>query len=309
MRTILILIIVFSYSVLIGQNHSNLPEKWKKYQYDHKVILTKVNFHVNDTIIPYTLVQEPYGSLSFIEGHQFTKDSITFDYSYSLWGHGSKEKEDTLIPNVVFIKNIETLELNDLSSHFSLKHDGILYTYDYDFQYQPYIHELTYSYIFYKAGLPQLSDIDTDSIIRLTNYQITPNVTNKPRVTIYELTTSSKLKLIKKLNYSIDSSHNFILTKEEYIPLKKSEIKMLHTTSQSCLKEKIKYSTKTKQHNPFLIEFKLNDHYETIERSEGMEGEDMKTYYSNFIYFVWLVNKYGNLHPSKIEKRKQKMNK
>lgn len=310
MRTILILITLFISSTIIGQNNPNIPEKYQKYLYDHKVTLTKINFHINDTIIPYTLIQEPNGSLYFKEGYQFTNDSVSIDYQF--FYRSSKKQKDTLIPNLVFIKNNTVLELYDLFSHFSLKNGGILYTYDFDFHFIQYIHELNYSYIFHNIGLPPLTEIDVDSIVRLTNYEFSPSY-ETPRVTIYELIPTSTLKQIKKISYSIDSTQNFILSKEEIIPLIKSEIKLLNTTFQTCLKEKIKYSIKTKQSNHFLIELKLGDYFDTFERSDnnndGGDVLDRKIHYyhSEFQSFVGLVSTYGNLPQSKIEKRKQKL--
>lgn len=267
------------------------------------VTLTKINFYVNDTLIPYTLVQEPYGPFAFIEGHQFTNDSITFDYR--LWQYVSEENKDTLIPNVVFDKNFEVLELKDISSHFSLKHGGILNTYDFDYKFYPYIKELYYSYIYYKTGMTKLSEINTDSIIRLINYELAPNVTNEPKVTIYELFPGSRLKQLKKLSYTIDSLHNFIITGNKTIPLKKSEIKTLTKSFESCLAEDVKYSTKTNQHDPFLIEIKLGNYYETIERSEGLDS-DVEKYYSDYQTFVRLINDIGELPDNKIKKRQEK---
>lgn len=303
MKIASIIIILFTYTGVDGQSHKNFPPKWKKYLYDDKVTLTKINFHVNDTTFAYTLVQEPYGSLSFIEGHRFSEDTINFEYG--VWHHLSKENRDTLIPNVVFNKNFHVLELNDLFSHFSLKHGGVLYTYDFDYKFYPYIKELEYSYVYYKTETIKLSEMDTDTIVRLTNLKLSPIETNQPKVTIYELTPGSKLKEIRKMNYSVDTVQNFILTKEEIIPLKKSEIKTLNNSFTYCLAEDIKYSTKTKQHNSFLIEIKLGNYYDTIERSDGLDG-DMDNHYSAFQTFVQLVNKFGSLPSVKIEKRKEK---
>ena len=310
MKIISIILIIFSYSVVIGQNNKKLPERWKKYQYDYKVTLTKVDFYVNDTIMLYTLIQEPDGAFTFKEGHLFTKDSVPYDY-HMVYHHSLKKHKDTLIPNVIFMKNKEVLKLNDFTSHYSLKNHGILNTYDFDFHFKPLIHELTYSYIFQKLGLPKIAEMSNDSIIRLTSYKTSPISPEAPQVTIYELTPA--FKQIKKLNYSIDSNHNFVMDKQEIIPLKKNETNNLNNSFQSSIKEDIKFSTKTKQYNPFLIEVKLEDYIEIIERSDGLDSDELNgnvhKYHSEYQSFVSLVNKYGNLSPSKIEKRKQKLNK
>jgi hypothetical protein len=146
----------------------------------------------------------------------------------------------------------------------------------------------------------------SDSIIRLTNYELTN--TNEPRVTIYELKLDSKLIDIKKLSYLVDSNHNFSLVKESLIPLKKSEIKTLNNTFNYCLKENIQYSFKTNQHNPFLIEYKLMPHYEVIERSGGLDA-DMNKHYSVYQSLVSIVNSIGSLSDSKLEKRYRNLKK
>ena len=148
------------------------------------------------------------------------------------------------------------------------------YLFPQDYHFYPYIHELTYSYYFYKARLSHIDKLNTDTIIRLTNYQFTPSLTNGPLVVVFELIPTSTLNQIKKITYSIDSNHNSITSNEELIPLKKSEIKILLTTFQSCLSEKIEYSTKTNQHNPFLIELKLGNYFVIIERSEDLDSDE-----------------------------------
>lgn len=306
MKQILIIITVLSPSIGFGQNDNSIPEKWRKHQYNHIVTLTKIDFYVNDTVIPFTLVQEPSGAYSFEEGHQFTEDSITFDYQKTY--HLSKKQKDIRIPKVVFEKNKEIIKLYDFLSHFSTKNGGILNTYDFDFEFIPYIHELNYSFIFWKIGLLPIAEIENDSIIRLTSYKTSRLSSDTPLVIIYEL-SSAFTQIIKK-EYIVSSSLNFELIKEVMIPLHKGQVKRLNETFQSAMNEELKFSTKTNQHDPFLIEFKNDGDLEIIERSDGLDGNqrDLKphNYHSNFQNFVELVNRYGKVSARKIERQNQK---
>lgn len=305
MRAFLSLVGIVISSALLGQSNMTFPEEGRK------VLLTKVAFLTNDTIRPYTLVQQPNGSLYFESGHRFTEDTITLEKGVAI--QVSEIHKGALIPNVVFEKTKEPLELNDLFDHFSLKHGGVLNTYDIKFQFIPYIHELKYSYVFHKIGLPQLSGLDSDSIIRLTNCQLSPFGAEDPQITIYELTLTSTLNQIRKSTYLIDSHQDFFLSNEEIIPLTKSELELISETIQSCLIEKVRFSTKTKQYNPFLIELKLGDSLSIIERSDYLDGDEkngnMHNYHSEYQSLIGLVNSVGNLSPSKIARRRRKMNK
>jgi hypothetical protein len=309
MKQVLKIVALLISSVAFGQDDNSIPEKWRKYLYDHIVTLTKIDFYVNDTVIPYTLVQEPDGSYSFVEGHQFTEDSVTFDYQITF--HVAKEKKDTLIPNVVFEKKHEIVKLHDFVSHFSSKNGGILYTYDFDFQFLPYIHELNYSFIFWKIGLLPLFEIDNDSIIRLTSYKTSPLTSNAPQIVIYEL-TSAFTQIVKK-EYLIDSSQNFKLKRSVIIPLIKREMELLNSVFHEAKNEELKFSAKTRQYNPFLLEFQYNGVIEIIERSDGADSDERDlnphNYHSKFQNFVELVNSYGNMSDRKIQKRIRKMKK
>ena len=309
MKPLLILAMILSSFFGFGQDDNPIPEKWRKYQYDHMVTLTKIDFHVNDTVIPYTLVQEPDGPYSFVEGHQFTEDSVTFDYH--LVFHTSKEQKDTLIPKVVFEKNHEILELYDFVSHFSIYNGGILYTYDFDFQFLPYIHELNYSFIFWKTGILPISEVDNDSIIRLTSYKTSPLTSDKPEIIHYELNTS--FTQILKSEYSIDSSQTFALNRKILIPLLERETKLLLSIFKEANDEDLRYSTKTKQYNAFLVEFRQAGDIKIIERSDGADSDERDlnphNYHSKFQDLVAVVNKYGNLSDRKIEKRIRKRKK
>lgn len=305
MKQLLIFITVLSSLFGFGQNDNAIPENWRKYQYDYIVTLTKIDFHVNDTLIPCTLVQEPNGSYSFVEGHQFTEDSVTFDFQ--LVYHINENQEDTLIPKVVFEKNSTVLELHDFTSHFSTKNGGILHTYDFEFL--PYIHELNYSYIFLKTGILPFSEVDNDSIIRLTSYNTSPLNSIKPEIIHYELDMS--FSQILRWEYSIDSAQNFELKRKILIPLSERETEQITTLFQDAKNEELRFSTKTSQFNPFLLEFKNNGQVEIIVRSDGADNDERNLnphdYHSKFQAFVESVNRIGSMSDSKIQKRIRKM--
>jgi len=92
MKLALTITFILFYFTVFSQVQKAKPEKWKTNQYDanvtlkqydHNVSLTKIYFHVNDTVLDYTLIQEPSGSFYFKEGHQFTKDTVWFEYQMS----------------------------------------------------------------------------------------------------------------------------------------------------------------------------------------------------------------------------------
>lgn len=221
--------------------------------YDIK--LTNIQFSIDDTLIPYSLLVEPTGEIDFEEGYDFSFEKI----GIASFHFGNKRKN---------IKggNDRIISTNDkpvkLTSYFPpLNRDSMKFIngYDLKFDWSPhYEYEIRQSYILNGISAKKLYQSDMDSIVRI----IIPEdqVYKKPHKEIYNIFRINLKQNPIEIQHTKTQHHyngNFeIIEKGISYILKKKDIETLFTEFEKLNLSKDSYFIKVDGSSQYFIEFK-----------------------------------------------------
>lgn len=255
--------------------------------YDLPISLAKVQFEIADSVSDYTLFLEPDGKFYFSEGFEhdeysawsrFTRVPIEgkFKRKESYEGRNYKDSYHWSANTIHSVSRFEPF--NDNQGNF-------VNTYDFEYEWYPFIHELTYTAIQDSLGLAPIKEMPDENVIRLTQVE---NHIGPSSIKFYEIVfdglTESKIRYVES---KIDSTLKMQATAELNTTLGERDLKYLMKSIESAEAEEITYFTKTEQYESFLVELKRGNNYTVLERSAGYERDKKyKSKYSDLILTI-----------------------
>ena len=258
---------------------------------DYIIRTEKMDFHIDDTVINYTVLIRPNGSFYLRYGGNIDTSYITY-FSSIKRGKKIEHYREKFV--------LKTDSLLSLKSYFPIliTHDSsVINHYDSpkDFNFN-YTYEPEYSLILNNLNEPNLIDSLQNKSIRIiqpiygsSSYSETPITYSSVRLSI-----NYKNGFLHYSEGKYDSLANFIVNKKDSCQIKEKHIAKINDIIQNIEFDQEYYFAEIGLdiHEKFLIEIKMNEDYYVFERgllNYYNKNKQLRDLYYNLI---WLKMKY-----------------